>query len=165
MPMRISRIVAVAAIALLISIVAFSNITDYGVNLAYVRHVLSMDSVFPDADTTWRAIHAPALQHAAYILVIAAEVLTAVLCWIGAWRMWRTRRAPASSFSRGKNAAVAGLTLGLALWLGAFLAIGSEWFGMWMSTQWNATASAFYFAVVTFLALIFLGQRDDELAG
>jgi predicted small integral membrane protein len=164
MPVRISKIVMVAATALLVSIVAFSNITDYGTNLAFVQHVLSMDSVFPDAHTTWRAIHAPALQHAAYVLIIAAEVFTAVLCWIGAWRMWRVRRAPAAMFLRGKGAAAVGLTLGLALWLGGFMAIGGEWFGMWMSSQWNAMPSTSYFILVMFAGLIYLGQRDEELA-
>jgi predicted small integral membrane protein len=34
---------------------------------------------------------------------------------------------------------------------------------MWMSTQWNGLASAFRFVVVLLLALVCLGQRDDEL--
>jgi predicted small integral membrane protein len=58
---------------------------------------------------------------------------------------------------------VAGLTVGVLLWLGGFMAVGGEWFGMWMSTQWNGLASAFRFVVVLLAALICLGQRDDEL--
>jgi predicted small integral membrane protein len=34
---------------------------------------------------------------------------------------------------------------------------------MWMSTQWNGLASAFRFVAVLLAALIYLGQRDDEL--
>jgi len=161
--MRLSKVALVATIALWLALVAFGNLTDYGSNLAFVQHVLAMDSVFPDAGIHYRAIHAPLLQHAAYVLIIVAETLAAVLCGAGAWRMWRARRAPAATFRRTGRLAVAGLTVGVLLWLGGFMAIGGEWFGMWMSTQWNGLASAFRFVVVLLAALIHLGQRDDEL--
>ena len=44
---RIAKIVLVAAAALHASLVAFGNITDYGTNLSFVQHVLSMDTIFP----------------------------------------------------------------------------------------------------------------------
>jgi len=161
--MRLSKILLMATIALWLALVAFGNITDYGSNLVFVQHVLAMDSIFPDAGIHYRAIHAPLLQHAAYVLIIATETLAAVLCGAGGWRMWRARRAPAATFRRAGRLAVAGLTVGVLLWLGGFMAIGGEWFGMWMSTQWNGLASAFRFVVVLLAALICLGQRDDEL--
>ncbi len=163
MPTRLSRTLLVATIALWLALVAFGNITDYGSNLVFVQHVLAMDSIFPDAGIRYRAIHAPLLQHAAYVLIIAAETLAAVLCGAGAWRMWRARRAPAATFRRATRLAVAGLTVGVLLWLGGFMAIGGEWFGMWMSTQWNGLASAFRFVVLLLAALVYLGQREDEL--
>jgi predicted small integral membrane protein len=163
MPMRLSKILLMATIALWLALVAFGNITDYGSNLVFVQHVLAMDSIFPDASIHYRAIHAPLLQHAAYVLIIAAETLAAVLCGAGAWRMWRARRAPAATFHRAGQLAVAGLTVGVLLWLGGFMAVGGEWFGMWMSTQWNGLASAFRFVVVLLAALVYLGQRDGEL--
>jgi predicted small integral membrane protein len=160
--MRLSKIALLATIALWLALVAFGNLTDYGSNLAFVQHVLAMDSIFPDAGIHYRAIHAPLLQHAAYVLIIAAETLAAVLCGTGAWRMWRARHTPAATFQRAMRPAVAGLTLGVLLWLGGFMAIGGEWFGMWMSTQWNGLASAFRFVVVLLAALLYLGQRDAE---
>jgi len=163
MPTRLSKILLTATIALWLALVAFGNITDYGSNLAFVQHVLAMDSIFPDAGIHYRAIHAPLLQHAAYVLIIAVETLAAVLCGAGAWRMWRARRAPAATFRRAGQLAVAGLTVGVLLWLGGFMAVGGEWFGMWMSTQWNGLASAFRFVVVLLAALVYLGQRDGEL--
>ena len=163
MPARLSRILLTATIALWLALVAFGNITDYGSNLVFVQHVLAMDSIFPDSGIHYRAIHSPLLQHAAYVLIIGTESVAAVLCWIGAWRMWRARRTPASAFHRAKRVAIYGLTAGLLLWLGGFMAIGREWFGMWMSSQWNGLESAFRFVVVLLLALVCLGQRDDEL--
>jgi len=159
---RLSRILLVAVIALWVGLVAFGNITDYRSNLAFVQHVLAMDTIFPDAAIHYRAIHSPLLHHAAYVLIITAEVLVAVLCGFGAWRMWRARRSSATLFRRARRMAVAGLAVGVVLWLGGFMAIGGEWFGMWMSSQWNGLESAFRFVVVLLAALIYLGQRDDE---
>jgi len=163
--MRLSKVLLMAAIALWLALVAFGNLTDYGSNLVFVQHVLAMDSIFPDARIHYRAIHSPLLQHAAYVLIIATETCAAALCGIGTWRMGRARRAPAAMFHRAKQLAVAGLTLGLLLWLGGFMAIGGEWFGMWMSGQWNGLASAFRFVMVLSVALVYLGQREDELDG
>ncbi|GGA07209.1 DUF2165 family protein [Dyella caseinilytica] len=165
MPVRLSKIIIVATIALWVTLVAFGNLTDYGSNWAFVQHVLAMDTIFPDAHIHYRAIHSPLLQHVAYMLIIATEMLAAVLCLAGTWRLWRARRAPEAMFHRAKRVAVLGLSLGVLLWLGGFMAIGGEWFGMWMSTQWNGLSSAFRFVVVLLIALVYLGQRDDELVG
>ena len=53
---RTSQSILVAAVALWVSLVAFGNITDYGTNLDFVNHVLSMDTVFPDTTIRYRAI-------------------------------------------------------------------------------------------------------------
>ena len=70
---RAAKIVMVVAIAAFANLVAFGNITDYGTNFTFVRHVLSMDTVFPGSTITYRAITTPALHHAAYAIIIAAE--------------------------------------------------------------------------------------------
>lgn len=164
MPLRLSKIALVAGLALLVSLVAFGNITDYGSNFAFVRHVLAMDTIFPDATIRYRAITAPTLQHAAYVLIIAVQVATALLCWAGAWRMWLRRRAPAALFQRAKGLAVAGLSLGVVLWLVGFMAIGGEWFGMWMSSQWNGIETSFRLVALLLGALIYLGQAEADPA-
>ena len=124
MAVRLSKTLLMAAIALWLLLVAFGNITDYGSNWVFVQHVLAMDSIFPDASIHYRAIHSSLLQHVAYVLIIGTESVAAVLWWIGAWRMWRARRAPALTFRRAKRFAIYGLTVGLMLWLGGFMAIG-----------------------------------------
>jgi predicted small integral membrane protein len=161
--MRVAKIAMVAAIALFASLAAFGNITDYGINLAFVQRVLSMDTIFPNSTIAYRAITNPALHHAAYALIIAAEAATAVLCWIGAFQLLRRIRAAAATFNRAKTFAVAGLTFGFLLWQIGFMSIGGEWFGMWMSSEWNGVPSAFRFVVVIVVVLIFLAMPDAEL--
>lgn len=157
---RTSKIILVGAVGLYAGLVAFGNITDYG---TFVQHVLSMDSVFPDATTTYRAITAPLLHHLAYLVIIAAEVATAAICWIGAARMFRNRRAEARMFNRSKAWAIGGLTLGFVVWQVGFMSIGGEWFGMWMSTTWNGLQSAFRVFITIVGVLIFVTLRDGEL--
>src|SRR3954470_1106017 len=90
--LRAAKVALVAAMALLVSLVAFGNLTDYDTNFAFVQHVLLMDTIFPNATIHYSAIVSPALHHAAYAAIIAAEVLTAVLCWIGSFQLLRHLR-------------------------------------------------------------------------
>jgi predicted small integral membrane protein len=157
---RAAKIIVVAAFALHASLVAFGNVTDYGTNFTFVRHVLSMDTIFPDSTITWRRISNPTLHHAAYALIIATEIAVAVLCWIGAWRLMRSILADGPTFNQAKTIAVAGLTLGIVLWQLGFITIGGEWFGMWMSQQWNGIEAAFRIVLILFASLIFVAMRD-----
>src|SRR3546814_12098225 len=75
------------------SLAGFGNVTDYGSNQAFVQHVLAMDTTFQSPALMWRAITDPALQTAAYLAIIAAEIAGAVLLWWGAARLWRGRAA------------------------------------------------------------------------
>jgi len=162
---RLAKIALIAAIAAAATLVAFDNIIDYGTNFAFVQHVLTMDTIFPGSAIAHRAITSPALHHAAYWVIIAAEALTALLCWIGAARLLRHRHAPAEAFNRAKAPAVAGLTLGFLTWQFGFMTIGGEWFGMWQSAQWNGAPSAFRFAMVVIAVLIFVALPDGEVDG
>ena len=50
--------------------------------------------------------------------------------------------------------AVAGLTIGMLMWLIAFLAVGGEWFLMWQSQTWNGQGAAFRMFTVMGLVLL-----------
>ena len=162
---RLSKTALVAAIAFFASLVACGNITDYGTNFAFVMHVFAMDTIFPDATITYRAITSPFVQNLGYILIIAAETLTAMLCWIGAFAMLRRRKAGAADFNRSKALAIAGLTLGFLVWQVGFMSVGGEWFGMWMSKTWNGVPDAFRFFITIISVLIYLVLPDGELEG
>jgi predicted small integral membrane protein len=164
MLVRAAKVLLVLLIGLFSLLVGFDNIIDYGTNYAFVQHVMSMDTVFPTSTLTWRAITSPALHHVAYALIIAAEILTGVLCVLGAWRLWQMREAPAVGFNAHKDMAIAGLVLGFALWFFGFMTVGGEWFQMWQSQTWNGQEAAFRFIGCIGLVLIFVAQKDDEIA-
>ena len=151
----------VAAVGGFALLVALNNVTDYGSNFAFVRHVLSMDTTFEGNNLMWRALVAPWSHHAAYALIIAAEAATGGFCAVGAWRLWRARRLPGPAFAAAKTLATIGLAIGIALWFTGFLTIGAEWFLMWQSQQWNGQQAAFRFVMVLFATLIFLHLPED----
>jgi predicted small integral membrane protein len=160
MATRYAKIVLTLALAAFATLVAFNNITDYGSNFAFVKHVLSMDTTFPGNAAMYRAITTPWLWHGAYWLIIAGEALTAVLLARGALALWRARRAAAIDFNRAKKSAIVGLTLGFVVWFFGFMVIGGEWFLMWQSHQWNGQEAAFKFYMAILGVLIFLNQPD-----
>jgi predicted small integral membrane protein len=162
--LRTAKTAMVAAIAVLFSIIAFGNITDYGTNFAFVQHVMSMDTLFPTTMITYRAITSPLVHHIAYNVIIATEILIALLCWLGALALLRSLRAPAERFRRAKSLAIAGLALGFLLYQFGFITIGGEWFGMWMSQHWNGVQDAFHYLMITIAVLIFVTMPEGDIA-
>jgi len=162
MIIRIAKVLLVSAVALFYTVVAFNNITDYNSNYLFVYHVLSMDSTFPGNQGMWRAVHSTFVYKAFYASIISWEALTAALTWIGAALLLRKLRAPVPVFNVAKRIAAAGLTLGLLLWLVAFLTVGAEWFLMWQSKTWNGQEAAFRMFAVVGIIMIFLVMPDLE---
>jgi predicted small integral membrane protein len=160
----ISAAVMTVLVALYLVLVTFGNITDFGTNLAFVQHVLAMDTTFHDPDLMWRSITSPVAQHVAYLAVISWEALTsAVLVWAAVLWSLALRHG---SFGRARGAATLGYLMALALWVGGFLAIGGEWFAMWQSKQWNGLAPALQNTVVTSIGLVLtqLPSREWDAA-
>jgi len=162
MSLRLAKIALLSSVALYYTLTVFNNVTDYGSNFQFVRHVLLMDTTFPDNRGMWRALHSPAWHALFYLSIIAWETLTMLLCWWGVFRMLRALRESAASFQRAAGAGIAALTSGLVMWLLAFLTIGGEWFLMWQSRTWNGQESAFRMFVVLGLVLIVFAQREPQ---
>ena len=134
LPLRISKPVLVFAIALFYTILVLNNLTDYGSNYEFVRHVLMMDSTFPGNHGMWRAITSPRVHTVFYIGIIAWESITMLLCWWAGIRLLQSYRADTAQFAAALNVAAIALTTSLLMWLVAFLYVGGEWFLMWQST-------------------------------
>jgi predicted small integral membrane protein len=161
MTLRAAKVLLVLAVALFYTLVVFNNITDYGSNYEFVRHVLMMDSTFPGNRGMWRVINTPWIHTGFYLSIIAWEFVTMILCWWGGVRLARVFRASGNEFQRAKTVAIAGLTVGLLQWLGAFLSIGGEWFLMWQSKTWNGQDAAFRNFVVVGIVLLLLALPES----
>jgi predicted small integral membrane protein len=157
---RLSKLVMVAGLALFALLVAADNVADYGSNEAFVRHVLAMDTTFPQNALRWRAITDPGLQTAAYRLIIAAEALTGVLFGVAVLVMATRLRAPKARFRAAMPWVAAGAAL--ALWFVGFVVVGGEWFLMWQSPTWNGQEAAFrfYLTVLAVSAYVLLDTGE-----
>jgi len=162
MTLRIAKVLLVFAVALFYSLIVLNNTTDYNSNFQFIRHVLMMDSTFPGNRGMWRALNSPAWHTMFYLLIIAWEGTTTVLLWWGGLRLARTLRGPAATFKQAKTLAIAALTLGLLMWLVAFLTVGGEWFLMWQSRQWNGQDAAFRMFTVIGVVLLLVAQPESE---
>jgi predicted small integral membrane protein len=160
MALRVSKAVLVSAIAFFYTILVLNNVTDYGSNYEFVRHVLMMDSTFPGNHVMWRAVHSPLVHTVFYIGIIAWESVTMLLCWWAGIRLLKSYRADSAQFAGALYVAVIALTTSLLMWLLAFLDVGGEWFLMWQSKIWNGQEEAFRMFTVVGVVFLLVVQRE-----
>jgi predicted small integral membrane protein len=122
--------------------VAFGNMSDYGTNFEFVKHVLSMDTIFPNSTVGYRAITNPWVHHIFYLFIILLESLIAVFGIMAAFRLYQHRSSEPEIFSYQKKNAYIAIALGVLLWFISFSIVGAEWFSMWQSSEWNAVDTA-----------------------
>ncbi|MEU4211216.1 DUF2165 domain-containing protein [Streptomyces sp. NPDC026206] len=131
-----------ATVAVCITFVAFGNITDFGTNQEFVRHVLAMDTTFQDDDLMWRAVTDRTVQDAAYVLIIVWETLAALVL-LAATALWvRGMGRTGPGYGPARRATTWGLLMLMLLFGLGFMAIGGEWFAMWQSAKWNGLQAA-----------------------
>lgn len=159
---RTAKLLLLCGIAVFYTLVVFNNLTDFDSNYQFVRHVLMMDTTFPGNHGMWRALPLPIEHLLFYFGIIAWEIATMLLLWLGGWRLLRALRGPAVEFHRAKRIGITALTLSLLMWLVAFLAVGAEWFLMWQSHAWNGQEAAFRMFTVVGIVLIVLLQPESE---
>ena len=162
MIVRIAKLLLLVSVAFLYSLVVFNNLTDFGSNAQFVRHVLLMDTTIPGNHGMWRSISSPTVDLVFYLSIIVWEALTTILLSWGALRLVHALRMPARAFNAAKSLSLLALTSSLLMWLVAFLTIGGEWFLMWQSRTWNGQEEAFRnFAIFGIVFLILLQPDVD----
>ena len=161
---RIAKVVMVGSLALFAFVVTFDNLADYDSNFEFVRHVLSMDTTFPGNALLYRRLTSRVLWNSAYWLIIFGEGLTSLTLAAAAVVLMRELRSDAARFNRSKRFAFIGATLGFLVWFFGFMVVGGEWFQMWQSHSWNGQEAAFRFYLTILGVLIFVNQKDDDLA-
>ncbi|MFG2354426.1 DUF2165 domain-containing protein [Streptomyces sp. NPDC048521] len=159
--LRLAAGVLTGILALYIALVALGNITDFGTNQQFVRHVLAMDTTFEDDDLMWRAVTSTGLQDTAYVLIIVWETVAALVLIWGTW-LWARRD---HDHDRARRWSTYGLLMLLLLFGAGFIAIGGEWFAMWQSKTWNGLDAATRVFLLSGVALIVNqlpgGERRD----
>ena len=148
---------AVLGSGLLTLIIAFSNLTDYSTNFEFVKHVLSMDSIFENSTVKYRSITNNTIHHLSYLFIIMLEITMAYFFITSAVQMYLQMKNSKEQFNLAKKNADIGVSLGILLWFIGFTVIGGEWFSMWQSNDWNGLEVAnriVSFFMLTYLALV-----------
>ena len=157
---RLSKIVVTAGLALYAFLVALGNVVDDS-NWIFLRHVLAMDTVFPDSTLRTRAITDPGLQRAAYLVIIGFQVVIGLVLTLASLLMARALTASQAAFRRAKSVTALGILLGFGLWFIGFTVIAGEWFAMWQSSEWNAQTTAYRITLVFLAAGIYVLLDND----
>src|ERR1700750_1974262 len=123
MTLRLAKISLLAAVAFYYTLVVVNNLTDYGSNEQFVRHVLLMDTTFHGNHGMWRAIHSPLVWTIFYDGIISWETATAILTWVGVVHLVRAVRRPHSAFNAAKRWSIVALIVGMLLWFCAFISV------------------------------------------
>ena len=153
----------VGSLAVFAFIVAFDNVTDYVTNFEFVRHVLSMDTTFPENALLYRRITSPVLWNLTYWLIILGEGLTSLSLVLAAIGLLRRLRSNGADFDRAKRLVFIGSAIGFVVWFFGFMVVAGEWFAMWESRSWNGQEAAFRFYMTILAVLIFVNQSDGDL--
>jgi predicted small integral membrane protein len=159
---RSAKLFLLAGVAIFYTLVIFNNLTDFGSNYQFVRHVLMMDTTLPGNHGMWRAFTSPAADSSFYIVIIAWEIVTAILLWWGCIALFRAMRRPSAAFEAAKRVPLIALTLSLLMWLVAFTSVGGEWFLMWQSRIWNGEETAFRGFTMVGIVLLFLMRPETD---
>jgi len=94
---------------------AAGNLVDSDTNMAFVVHVLSMDTVCTAGQPVWHAVNSHLVHQLVFWLIVVLGRSVAVLCRLGSARLIANLYAPAVRFNAAKGPAVHGLTLGIIL--------------------------------------------------
>lgn len=153
MQIRLIKAIIVSTIALFFSLVAFNNLTDFETNRDFIVQVVTMDSVHNE-NISWRAVCRPQIQLLIYYLFILWEILTALICWLGAYQIIRHIHA--------KNLALIGITMGFVNYMVGFVDLASEWFYLWQSELKGGQIKAILFSLLMLLSLTFVASNTNQ---
>lgn len=154
--LRVFQVLVISTLGLFGGLIFLDNILDYDANFQFVRHVLSMDTIFEGNTQKWRSIEDPIIHHGVYVSLIATEALFAVLCFWGGVDMFLALQRPVEAFAASKTNGYFGLGVGFLIWFFGFVVIGAEWFGMWQSTEWNGKETGMQISIFLLLAGVLL---------
>ena len=158
--LRIVKILLVLSVAAYCLLGMIANVDDPPRTLGSIGAVVSMAAV--EGGPGWQATHNPAVILGVAIFIVLFKTIAGVTCLIGAWRMWRERRADAEAFAHAKTLALVGCGVAmLGLHLG-WTVFGEQLFDMWRSKLAQSANTAFRYGGFTALIAIFVGMSETD---
>ena len=93
--MKNIKIILVAGMALFLTLAVLGNLLMADAASGAVKVAVGMETTFKHPAVMWRAVTNPMWVYAIFGVIVLAEAASAVVCWAGAARMGRARKADA----------------------------------------------------------------------
>lgn len=159
---RTIKIILVILVGLQGLIYFGSNIANWDAAKGAVEAIVTMPERPYYANALTPAITNGALITVALLIILAGELLVAILSFAGAIKLYGALKAPAEQFNSAKSLAIAGCAMAIIVWFGIFTVIGGALFQMWQSQLGQSSlGDAHKFIVPSGIILLFLAMRDD----
>ena len=160
--LRISKILLILSVAMWASFGVMGNFLDWAGTTGAISATTSM-STFEGGADDWRATTNPAIILAGAVFIVVGKILTALLCFMGAWRMWSARAGDTATFARAKTMARTGCGVAMFMLFMGWIAIAETWFELWQSEVLRdaALGSAFRYCGMIGVIALFVGARED----
>lgn len=99
-------------------------------------------------------------------LVFLLELGAGVFLLWGSRQMWAARNADAAAFAEAKKLAKIGIGCAVANWWGLFQVIAIAGYQLWQMPQGEGPFyGSFFYGAMNLAVLVYINQRDDQLAG
>ena len=109
----------------------------------------------PTVSSTW-------LTYLALLTIMAGELAVGILGFVGAFFMFKERKASADSFSAAKSNAILAGVVGMLVWYGFFVTIGEGYFHMWQTeVGLGSVEGAFRYGTVCAVLMFFIAADND----
>lgn len=162
---RLVKIMLVFFLSLFCLSVAMDNIIDYQVNIAFLKHIMTMDTMRPGFDTmiaSKRSISSETVHALAFHSIIAVEFIAGFIALYASIRMFLHRKE-ARGFNAAKRIYLIAAGLMMSLWYFGFNVIAANWFYMWVNINGGQQAS-YNFSIYVLLTMIYVMQRESTEA-
>lgn len=153
---RLIPLLLVLGTALMGAIVCLNNITAPGANLAFVRHIMTMDTTNMDSGTQWREVRSPTMHRAAFIAILVCELAVTGLGLAGSYFLAANLTAADGAWESAKLFGYLTFLMALVVWFLIIQVAGAEWYVSWQSEKWNAIRDSIRINLITVAGIIIL---------
>ena len=159
--LRLIKIALITAVCVWGVLGALGNILDWQGTRGAIGTVAGM-TTWDGGASSWRATSNPVVITAAALGIVIFKSLSALLCGVGAFHMFRERTGDSESFGRSKAVALGGCGVAVfGLFLG-WIVLGEQWFEMWRSPQFaQAGEAAFRYGGFIGLIGMFVAMPEE----
>ncbi len=161
MALRITKAVLILLVGLWGLIGGIQNFALIGSGFDAVAAVLNPDPSEVSGLASWQSIENPLMIWIAWAVIPVSKLGGAAFCFLGAYRMWRSRSENAESFKKAKSFALVGCGIIIAMLFGGFIVAAEIYFLQWQ-TELGAMALPVAFRYIGCIGIIAIFVQQPE---